>query len=92
MAMAGNPIWRSRYVRDALDLALPRLDGEGAREDRGYAIYALHRDGRHDEAVAQFRRPRAELRHRRQAIREPRQAVRRLAETRPETREGPLDD
>lgn len=61
MAMEGTPIWRSRYVQEALDTALPWLDGEGAghpgtREDRGYAIYALHHNGRHDEAVAQFRR------------------------------------
>lgn len=61
MAMEGNPIWRSRYVREALETAMPWLDGEGAehpatREDRGYAIYALHHNGRHDEAVAQFRR------------------------------------
>ncbi|WP_410563651.1 DUF4034 domain-containing protein [Amycolatopsis sp. cmx-4-61] len=61
MAMEGSPIWRSRYVKEALDTALPWLDGEGAehpatREDRGYAIYALHHNGRHDEAVAQFRR------------------------------------
>ncbi|GHG19901.1 MULTISPECIES: DUF4034 domain-containing protein [Amycolatopsis] len=61
MAMEGTPIWRSRYVQEALDTALPWLDGEGAdhpatREDRGYAIYALHHNGRHDEAVAQFRK------------------------------------
>jgi hypothetical protein len=61
MAMEGNPIWRSRYVREALDAALPWLDDEGAehpatRDDRAYAIYALHHNGRHDEAVAQFRK------------------------------------
>ncbi|MET8849825.1 DUF4034 domain-containing protein [Amycolatopsis sp. NPDC004625] len=61
MAMEGNPIWRSRYVQEALDAALPWLDGEGAqhpatREDRAYALYALHHNGRHDEALAQFRK------------------------------------
>ncbi len=61
MAMEGNPIWRSRYVREALDAALPWLDGAGAkhpsaREDRGYAIYALVHNSRYNEAVAQFRR------------------------------------
>jgi hypothetical protein len=61
MALEGSPIWRSRFVRDALDAALPWLDGEGTqhpatREDRAYAICALHHNGRHDEAVDQFRK------------------------------------
>ena len=60
MALQGTPTWRAGYVTQALDRALPWLNGEGAdhpatREDRGYAILALMHNGRYDEAVAQFR-------------------------------------
>ncbi|ONI89957.1 hypothetical protein ALI22I_13610 [Saccharothrix sp. ALI-22-I] len=53
-------VWRSPMVRDALDILLPRLAGEGAatqaqRDDRGLAITALIACKRHDEAVDQFR-------------------------------------
>lgn len=53
-------VWRSPMVRDALDVLLPRLAGEGAatkaqRSDRGLAIAALMMAERHDEAVDQFR-------------------------------------
>lgn len=59
-AMDGIPIWRSGYVKRALDPALAWLDGAGenhpaTREDRAYAILALLENGRYDEAVAQFR-------------------------------------
>jgi hypothetical protein len=53
-------VWRSPMVRDALDVLLPRLAGEGAatkaqRSDRGLAIAALLVAKRYDEAVDQFR-------------------------------------
>lgn len=53
-------VWRSPMVRDALDVLLPRLAGEGAatkalRSDRGLAIAALLVTKRYDEALDQFR-------------------------------------
>ncbi|ATE53268.1 DUF4034 domain-containing protein [Actinosynnema pretiosum] len=52
--------WQTPVVREALEVLLPRLAGEGnapraVRTDRGYAIFALTANGRHAEAVEQFR-------------------------------------
>ncbi|GAA2668131.1 MULTISPECIES: DUF4034 domain-containing protein [Actinosynnema] len=52
--------WQTPVVREALEVLLPRLAAEGnapraVRTDRGYAIFALTANGRHAEAVEQFR-------------------------------------
>ncbi|ANZ42956.1 hypothetical protein BBK82_22875 [Lentzea guizhouensis] len=55
-----SSLWRTPEVVGALEVLLNRLADEGAdtvavRDDRGYAILALLRLRRFDEAVAQFR-------------------------------------